>query len=56
MPMNFDEEPPASPYRVGPWTVRRLKDELRSKQLPVTGNKDELIKRLELADSGYRVY
>lgn len=36
-----------SPYRMGNWTVTMLKEELRSKQLPVYGKKAELIDRLE---------
>lgn len=36
-----------SPYRMGNWTVTMLKDELRSRQLPITGKKAELIDRLE---------
>lgn len=43
------EESPAksSPYRMGNWTVTMLKDELRNRQLPITGKKAELIDRLE---------
>lgn len=43
------EESPtkSSPYRMGNWTVTMLKDELRSRQLPITGKKAELIDRLE---------
>lgn len=36
-----------SPYRMGNWTVTMLKDELRVRQLPVSGKKSELIDRLE---------
>lgn len=36
-----------SPYRMGNWTVTMLKDELRNRQLPISGNKAELIDRLE---------
>lgn len=36
-----------SPYRMGNWTVTMLKDELRSRQLPISGKKSELIDRLE---------
>jgi hypothetical protein len=32
------------------WTVDELKDELRERDLPVSGNKDELVKRLKEAD------
>lgn len=38
---------PNSPYRMGNWTVTMLKEELRAKQLPITGKKAELIDRLE---------
>lgn len=37
----------SSPYRMGNWTVTMLKDELRSRQLPISGKKAELIDRLE---------
>lgn len=45
----LSEESPVkgSPYRMGNWTVTQLKDELRSRQLPITGKKAELIDRLE---------
>lgn len=36
-----------SPYRKGTWTVTMLKDELRHRQLPITGKKCDLIDRLE---------
>lgn len=36
-----------SPYRMGNWTVTMLKEELRAKQLPISGKKAELIDRLE---------
>jgi hypothetical protein len=38
---------PSSPYRQGSWTVTMLKDELRNRQLPITGKKSDLIDRLE---------
>lgn len=40
-------ETPQSHYRVGSWTVTKLKDELRSRNLSPVGNKSELIERLE---------
>ena len=36
-----------SPYRMGNWTVTMLKEELRVRQLPISGKKAELIDRLE---------
>lgn len=39
-----------SPYRVGKWTVTRLKEELRTRNAAITGTKEELIERLENLD------
>lgn len=48
-PALLAEEPEIknSPYRKGNWTVTMLKEELRGRQLPITGKKSELIDRLE---------
>ena len=43
-------ETPQSRYQLGSWTVTRLKDELRSRNLSPMGNKDQLIARLEHDD------
>lgn len=44
---SLSESVPASPYRMGNWTVTMLKEELRVRQLPISGKKAELIDRLE---------
>lgn len=44
---NEEESVKDSPYRMGNWTVTMLKEELRVRQLPITGKKSELIDRLE---------
>lgn len=36
-----------SPYRVGNWTVTKLKTELKARNSPITGDKETLIRRLE---------
>lgn len=41
---------PQSRYRQGTWTVTKLKEELRNRNLSPAGNKTELIDRLERAD------
>ena len=42
-----EEAPILNSYRMGNWTVTQLRDELRVRQLPITGKKSELIDRLE---------
>ena len=42
--------PPQSRYRQGTWTVTKLKEELRNRNLSPVGKKTELIDRLERAD------
>lgn len=37
----------ASPYRTPGWTVAKLKEELRQRQLSTAGSKQELVERLE---------
>lgn len=44
------QEVPPSPYRVGNWTVTKLKEELKQRSLSSTGRKLDLIERLEEAD------
>ena len=44
-------ETPSSPYRVGNWTVTKLKNELKDRNLSPMGKKVELIARLERHDS-----
>lgn len=44
------EETPQSGYQLGSWTVTKLKDELRNRNLSPMGNKNELIARLEKSD------
>lgn len=44
-------ETPQSHYQLGTWTVTKLKDELRSRNLSPAGSKTELIARLEHNDS-----
>lgn len=39
-----------SPYRVGKWTVMRLKAELQARNSPTSGSKQDLIQRLERLD------
>ena len=39
-----------SPYKIGNWTVTRLREELKSRKAPITGSKDELVQRLERLD------
>lgn len=41
---------PQSRYRQGTWTVTKLKEELRNRNLSPAGTKTELIDRLERAD------
>lgn len=38
---------PASPYRVGNWTITQLKEELKQRNLSPAGKKQDLIERLE---------
>ena len=45
-----EQNVPTSPYRVGNWTVTRLKEELKQRNLNLVGRKIDLIERLEQAD------
>lgn len=49
---SFERMPntPETRYRFGTWTVTKLKDELRNRNLSPVGKKTELIERLERAD------
>lgn len=42
---------PPSTYKMGSWTVTRLRDELRSRNLSPVGNKPQLVERLAHANS-----
>lgn len=56
----MDSSPASSPYRVGSWTVTKLKAELKLRDSPTHGTKEELIQRLGhldgLTDSHYHEY
>lgn len=43
-----------SPYRMGRWTVTRLKEELKNRSASIKGSKEQLIERLEELDDGVR--
>ena len=47
-----DEHPHPSPYKIGNWTVTRLREELKSRRASTTGNKEELLQRLEQLEEG----
>lgn len=42
-----NKQHPSSPYKIGNWTVTKLREELKSRKAPTTGNKEELVERLE---------
>lgn len=50
MPGKDNEQPHSSPYKIGDWTVTRLREELKSRKASVTGTKGELLERLEKLD------
>jgi hypothetical protein len=50
--VTVEEKPEAEPETLEDKTVEELKEELREQDLPVSGNKDELIERLEEASEG----
>ena len=48
--LDSDSNIPPSPYRVGNWTVTKLKEELKQRNLVSYGRKLDLIERLEESD------